>query len=146
MHSMITVASAAEAGNYDSVVVGLAPSMLSYEHLTTAFRVLLHHKPLIATHRAKYIRSAGTSSSNETLSLGPGPFAAALENAAGVHAEVVGKPSRAFFEAVIDSFDDSEFSIDASKGRIVIIGDDVETDLGGAAVELGLWRVLGESF
>ncbi|KAI0699465.1 HAD-like domain-containing protein [Cytidiella melzeri] len=126
--------------DYDSVVVGLAPSLFTYEHLNTAFRVLLDHKPLIATHRAKYIRSS-SSSSNDTLSLGPGPFVAALENAAGVKAEAVGKPSRAFFEAVIDSFHDSEISHN-SEGKVVIIGDDVETDLGGGAVELGLWRVL----
>ncbi|KAI0092858.1 haloacid dehalogenase-like hydrolase domain-containing protein 2 [Irpex rosettiformis] len=137
-------ANAADTTDYDSVVVGLAPSLFTYEHLNTAFRVLLGHKPLIATHRAKYIRSA-SSSANDSLSLGPGPFVAALENAASVQAEVVGKPSRTFFEAVIDSFDDAEFSTNASasKGeKIVIVGDDIETDLGGGAVEIGLWRVL----
>lgn len=132
---------------YDSVVVGLAPELFSYNHLNTAFRILLptstsSAKPLIATHRAKYVRTASKDASigHDTLSLGPGPFVAALENATGVQAEVVGKPSRAFFETVIASFQS-----DAHKtrpGLVAIIGDDVETDLGGAAVELGLWRVL----
>ncbi|THH02230.1 hypothetical protein EW026_g638 [Hermanssonia centrifuga] len=89
--------------------------MFTYEHLNTAFRILLSTppKPLIATHRAKYIP---------------------LEAATGVQAEVVGKPSRTFFEMVIDDFAEDEL---LPEGRIAIVGDDVETDLGGGAVELG---------
>lgn len=123
--------------------------MFTYEHLNTAFRILLPSdssppKPLIATHRAKYVRTAAKegTSEHDTLSLGPGPFVAALEAATGVHAETVGKPGRTFFETVIGSFG-FQTQVAHEGGRIVIIGDDVETDLGGAAVELGLWRVLG---
>lgn len=140
---------------YDSVVIGLAPSLLTYDNLTTAFRILIGEYtqsrsessstspkrtiPLIAAHTAQYIQS-----SSGALSLGPGPFIHALENAAGVRAEVVGKPSRAFFTTVIDDFDFSGVDKEMEqKGRIVIIGDDIQADLGGAAVELGLWRVLG---
>jgi len=63
---------------------------------------------------------------------------------------VVGKPEAAFFQMVIDDFgDSSKFLVDGELGpsmrsRIAVIGDDVEADLGGGAVELGLWRVLGE--
>jgi hypothetical protein len=126
-------------------------------------------KPIIATHRARYIRvspepsgqSTKASASSEknldnTLSLGPGPFVAALEAAAGAQAEVVGKPSRAFFESVVGSLPESAqssgsntlgniSSVDDQDGsKIAVIGDDVETDLGDGAIELGLWRVLGE--
>ena len=133
---------------YDSVIVGLAPEMFCYDHLNAAFRVLLPTatnpaRPLIATHRAKYIRTPSKDASMglETLSLGPGPFVAALEAATGGQAEVVGKPSRTFFETVIASF---KLGRDpGNTGKIVIVGDDIETDLGGAAKELGLWRVLG---
>lgn len=124
--------------------------MFTYEHLNTAFRILLPSssspaKPLIVTHRAKYVRTSTKDASGEhdTLSLGPGPFVAALETATGVHAEVVGKPSRAFFETVIASLDLEDIPESTKKGKIAIIGDDIETDLGGGAVELGLWRVLG---
>ncbi|GJE97266.1 HAD-like domain-containing protein [Phanerochaete sordida] len=138
---------APDGAPYDAVVLGLASSRLSYDGLSAAFRVLLAEPrpPLVATHRAKYVRTEDKASSsapegaNDTLALGPGPFVAALENAAGVQAEVVGKPTRAFFEAVIGSFGEDEMLPD---GKIAIIGDDVETDLGGGAVELGLWRVL----
>lgn len=129
---------------YDSVVVGLSPPHFHYDILTTAFRILKREAPyagdesppLIATHKAKYI-----SNSSNQLSLGPGPFVSALESAADVQAVVVGKPTRTFFQLVISSLDLPEDS--GVAGRIVVIGDDVEADLGGGAVELGLWRVLG---
>lgn len=125
--------------NYDCVVVGLSPPHFTYQTLTTAFRILKSPSntptPLIATHKAKYIQTP------TGLSLGPGPFVEALEHAAGVQAQVVGKPSRKFFELVINSFEPHEVN-GTDSGRIAIIGDDVEADLGGGALELGLYRVL----
>ncbi|KIM76977.1 hypothetical protein PILCRDRAFT_12342 [Piloderma croceum F 1598] len=136
---------------YDSVVIGLAPSLFTYEHLNTAFRVLVNEHetrrssssktviPLIATHKAKYIESA-----DGVLSLGPGPFVTALENASGLQAEIVGKPSRRFFQMVIDNLqsEELEHGMNGGVGEIAVIGDDVEADLGEGAIELGLWRIL----
>lgn len=139
--------------DYDAVVVGLAPNQFDYHHLNTAFRILTgehasrsplpsndSHRtpPLIATHKAKYLEST----SPPGLSLGPGPFVAALEYAAGVEAHVLGKPTKEFFAAVIDSLPQH---VHEAVGKIAIVGDDVEADLGGGAIGLGLWRVLGES-
>ena len=141
---------------FDCVVVGYAPSAFTYDNLNTAFRILVGEStvtaddrhpppskpiiPLIATHKARYLATSGG-----LLSLGPGPFVAALENAACSTAEVVGKPTRSFFETVIGNFDHDELvARDSEIGRIAVIGDDVEADLGEGAVELGLWRVLGE--
>ena len=138
---------------YDSVVIGLAPLAFDYSHLNAAFRILVgetqsamspsslksgFNLPLIATHKAKYIQTQFPPG----LSLGPGPFVTALENASGRKAFVVGKPTKAFFEAVISNFLPSELPKDRG-GKIAIIGDDVEADLGGGAIELGLWRILG---
>jgi len=131
-----------EDRGYDSVVVGLSPPHFRYDILTTAFRILKREAPyasleppsLIATHKAKYI-----SDSSNQLSLGPGPFVSALESAADVQATVVGKPTRAFFQLVISSLPENP----GVAGKIAVIGDDVEADLGGGAVELGLWRILG---
>jgi hypothetical protein len=91
----------------------------------------------------------------------------ALENASGARAHVVGKPTKEFFQMVIDDFTAEELPIPANiehgdgspkivglgtissssppifRGKIAVIGDDVEADLGGGAVDLGLWRVLG---
>ncbi|KAJ7080452.1 HAD-like domain-containing protein [Mycena epipterygia] len=139
---------------YDAVVVGLCPARLDYAHLNTAFRVLAREHPsrserqpvLIAAHAGRFLEA-----SSGGLALGPGPFVAALEYAvAGVKAQVVGKPSRAFFDAVIGDIDaygcvaggGASRSDVARESRIAIIGDDVEADLGGGALELGLWRVL----
>ncbi|KDR71145.1 hypothetical protein GALMADRAFT_254365 [Galerina marginata CBS 339.88] len=134
---------------YDSVVIGLAPGSFDYSHLNAAFRVLKGENipdlevgsskglPLIATHKAKYIQT------EDGLSLGPGPFVAALEHASGVTAHVVGKPTKDFFQMVINDFGGQipKQNINGS-GRIAMIGDDVESDLGGGALELGLWRIL----
>ncbi|KIK41473.1 hypothetical protein CY34DRAFT_24356 [Suillus luteus UH-Slu-Lm8-n1] len=130
---------------YDAVIVGFAPALMDYSHLNTAFRILVGEEdsqkgmgsedpgtiPLIALHKARYIESSGHGHV-----LGPGPFVAALERATDREAEVLGKPSRGFFETVIESLESDR------EGRIAVIGDDVETDLGGGAIELCLWRIL----
>ena len=159
--------------SYDAVVVGLAPTLLDYAHLNTAFRILIgedrprdlasqslpntkstsyteteppRRPPLIALHKVRYLEA-----SDHALSLGPGPFVLALEDAARTSATVVGKPTRAFFETVLRDLDrdlgDSaqHAGVDSQKRweGIAVIGDDVQADLGEGAIELGLWRVLG---
>jgi HAD superfamily hydrolase (TIGR01458 family) len=109
---------------HDCVVVGLAPSKLNYEQLNTAFRILRNDdhdnkKPLIAIHRANYLRDV-----DGELSLGPGPFVTALESVTNTSAVVMGKPSRAFFEsAAVDDIPLSE---------TCMIGDDAVQDIQGA--------------
>ncbi|KAH7888260.1 HAD-like domain-containing protein [Phlebopus sp. FC_14] len=124
--------------DYDAVVVGLAPDRLTYDHLNTAFRILVgehrslsqpprqqpthahepagHHapprKPLIALHKAHYLQS-----SDARLSLGPGPFVLALEAAARVRACVVGKPSRVFFEMAVRGFEGARAGESAHVGE-----------------------------
>ncbi|KAJ1673788.1 Haloacid dehalogenase-like hydrolase domain-containing protein 2, partial [Spiromyces aspiralis] len=71
---------------HNAVVVGLAPSKFNYYTLNQAFRLLLEGKPLVGIHKARYFASA----ENE-LSMGPGGFVTALEYAAGVKSELVGK-------------------------------------------------------
>ena len=66
--------------------------------------------------------------------LDAGAFVAGLEYAAGVEAEVVGKPSRAYFDAALAE-------LGASPHDAVMVGDDVEADVGGATAA-GLRGVL----
>ena len=54
-----------------------------------------------------------------------GAFVAALEYAAEVEAEVVGKPSRAFYQAALDE-------LGSRAEDAVMVGDDVASDIGGA--------------
>lgn len=138
------------------MVVGLAPTKFTYENLNVAFHILSNTSssnssqtpvPLLATHRARYVRS-----SSGDLSLGPGPFITALETAVGdgLTAETVGKPERKFFEVCLK---DLGIEIDGNNGQtktgclkienVAVVGDDIEADLAGGAIELGLQRILG---
>jgi HAD superfamily hydrolase (TIGR01458 family) len=83
---------------------------------------------LIALQKNRYWETAGG------LSLDAGPFVAALEYAIGRQAEVVGKPSPAFFELAL-----GELRLPAE--RAAMVGDDVEADVGGA-MEAGLAGIL----
>jgi HAD superfamily hydrolase (TIGR01458 family) len=59
------------------------------------------------------------------LSLDVGPFVTALEYAAATEAYVVGKPAPGFFDTTLAT-------IPAEPWRSVMVGDDVESDIGGA--------------
>ncbi|TFY63932.1 hypothetical protein EVG20_g6132 [Dentipellis fragilis] len=131
---------------YDSVVVAYTPSQFDYPVLNTAFRVLTHELPsqqptphtpvkpipLLATHASRYVQDT-----DGHLSLGPGPFVATLEYGAGIKAQVLGKPQKAFYDLVLGSL-----GTETSGGAIAMVGDDVQGDLTGGAIECGLWRVL----
>ncbi|PIA18890.1 hypothetical protein COEREDRAFT_38349 [Coemansia reversa NRRL 1564] len=117
---------------YNAVVLGLAPSKLDYGHLNQAFQAVLEGADLIGIHRAKYIATSKTQ-----LSLGPGPFVAALESATDKNAELVGKPARAFYQLAL-----ADMELLDEPQSVAMIGDDVLADLGGGAEELGLQRFL----
>jgi HAD superfamily hydrolase (TIGR01458 family) len=108
-----------EADGAPFVVVGDAGDGWTYESMNRAFRLLLDGAGLIALERDRYWRDA------DGLVLSAGPFVAALEYGAGVTAEVVGKPSPAFFRLALAD-------LGVSAGRAVMVGDDVATDIGGA--------------
>lgn len=96
--------------------------------LTGAFRALMAGAQLIVLgHNRYYARPEG-------LLLDVGAWSAALEYAADVDALVVGKPSRAFFAAAVRT-------IGVPAEETVMVGDDVEADVGGA-LEAGLHGVL----
>ena len=63
------------------------------------YRFLLNGAKLIAIHQAKYYKQL------DGLSLGPGPFVTALEQASGVTAECIGKPEASFFHSVLDDME-----------------------------------------
>ncbi|BEI82087.1 hypothetical protein CcaverHIS002_0212470 [Cutaneotrichosporon cavernicola] len=94
---------------------------------------------LIAPHRAAFSQGNATDTLPAGLNLGIGPYVAALEYASGVRAEVVGKPTRAFFELALARLREIGRAED---GEVAIVGDDVDNDLGGGARELGLQRIL----
>ncbi len=103
----------------DVVVIGGAEELLSYETMNRAFRMLMDGAALLAMHKNMYWRtSAG-------LQLDSGPFVYALEVAANKQATVFGKPAQAFFEQALHV-------LGVAQGEALMIGDDVENDVGGA--------------
>jgi phospholysine phosphohistidine inorganic pyrophosphate phosphatase len=115
-------------GSVDAVIVGDLGDGWDYDILNRAFRRLMDGAELIALQKNRYWETS------EGLSLDAGPFVSALEYATGREAEVVGKPSDAFFELAL-----SELGVGAD--RAAMVGDDVEADVGGA-MEAGLAGIL----
>jgi len=115
-------------GRADAVIVGDLGDRWDYAVLNQAFRQLMEGAHLIALQKNRYWETA------EGLSLDAGPFVAALEYAVGREAEVVGKPSPAFFELAL-----SDLGVGPSAAAMV--GDDVEADVGGA-LDAGIAGIL----
>jgi HAD superfamily hydrolase (TIGR01458 family) len=103
----------------DAVVLGDAGPYFTFDRLNTAFRLLMQGLPLLAMARNRYFQE----SDGPTIDLGA--FVAALEYAAGVKAEVIGKPAPAFFQAAL-----AELGV--APREAIMIGDDLRDDIGGA--------------
>lgn len=112
----------------NAVVLGLAEEKFDYAHLNQAFQLLLQGAPLLTMGRTRYFE-AGAG-----LQLDAGPFVAALEYAAGIEAQVLGKPSAQFFHAAV-----AELGLQPDE--VVMIGDDAASDVGGA-LAAGLRAIL----
>jgi HAD superfamily hydrolase (TIGR01458 family) len=122
------VALAGEGEEPDVVVVGGAGPEFGYRALNEVFGHLQRGARLVAMHRNLYWRT------DAGLQLDSGAFLLGLERAAGVGAEVVGKPSGAFFAAAL-----ARLGIGASEA--LMVGDDVEADV-LAAQRQGITGVL----
>lgn len=116
------------ASDADAVIVGDLGPAFGYDVLNHAFRQVMDGAELIALQKNRYWMRA------DGLSLDVGPFVAAIEFATGTEAYVVGKPARAFFaEALAD--------IGATSETTAMVGDDIESDIGGA-LHAGLVAIL----
>lgn len=115
-------------GAATAVVIGDAAEGFTYQALNAAFRALETGAEFLALARNRSFQDA-----DGALSLDAGPFVAALEYATGRQATVFGKPSPAFFAGALRS-------LGCAAGEAVMVGDDVEADVGGglAAGLLGL--------
>jgi len=82
-------------GGADAVVVGGAGGALTCERLNRAFRLLMEGAGLIALENDRYWMEG------DGPMLSAGPVVAAIEYAAGIEAEVIGKPSPAFFQRAL---------------------------------------------
>ena len=102
-----------------AVIVGDLGPAFGYAPLNRAFRLLMNGADLIALQKNRFWLTP------DGLSLDVGPFVAALEYASGREAVIVGKPAPAFFETVLAT-------LNVPPERAAMVGDDVESDVGGA--------------
>jgi HAD superfamily hydrolase (TIGR01458 family) len=108
-----------EEDTVDYVVVGDAGDAMTYQSLNLAFRLLNAGAGLIALEKDRYWMGP------DGLMLSAGPFVAALEYATGISAAVMGKPSRQFFDMALAA-------MGLPADQVMMIGDDIQTDIGGA--------------
>jgi HAD superfamily hydrolase (TIGR01458 family) len=118
----------------DAVLLGGADEseetaeVFSYDRLNQAYAELREGARLVCLHKNKWWQT------NRGPLLDSGAFVAGLEYAAGVEADIVGKPTPAYFEAALAE-------VEAAPAEAVMVGDDVEADIGGAKA-IGMRGVL----
>jgi HAD superfamily hydrolase (TIGR01458 family) len=113
-----------------AVVIGDLGEGWNFPTLNRALRLLMNDAaaPLVALGMTRFWRA------EDGLRLDAGAFVRALEYAAGRTAIVVGKPDPAFYATAVDA-------LDVPADRVVMIGDDIHTDIEGAQ-RAGLTGVL----
>lgn len=102
----------------DYVVVGDIGERWNYAVLNRAFRLLIEGAALIAVHKNRFWRT------EEGLQMDLGGFVAALEYAGAKQAQIIGKPSPAFFELALQD-------LGLPADQVAIVGDDIDADIGG---------------
>jgi HAD superfamily hydrolase (TIGR01458 family) len=112
----------------DAVVLGDLGDGFTAAVLNEAFRALIDGAALVALQHNRYWRS------DHGLMLDVGAYSAALEYAAQVDATVVGKPAPRFFDQALAA-------LGVGSADALMVGDDVEADVGGA-LEAGIDAVL----
>ena len=106
--------------NPEAIILGDIYKDFNWESLNKAFELLSNNNSiLIALHKNKYCKR------NDKIALDLGPFVSSLEYATSKKAIVIGKPEKKFFDLAINSFN-------LSKKQILMIGDDIDSDIGGA--------------
>lgn len=102
----------------DFIIIGDIGEKWSYSLLNSAFNQLMDGAKLIAIHKNRYWQT-------ETgLKMDIGGFVTALEYASDQQAMLIGKPATAFFHAALHD-------MKLAPEQVVIIGDDIESDIGG---------------
>jgi HAD superfamily hydrolase (TIGR01458 family) len=104
-----------------SVIIGDIGEAWDFPTLNRAFRLLMADPQpvLIALGMSRYAQG------RDGLVLDVAPFIKALEHAADCEAVVMGKPANAFFDAAVRK-------LGTSAAEVVMIGDDIRGDVGGA--------------
>lgn len=95
------------------------PMNWNYDLLNRIFNMVIRGAEMIALHKGKFWQT------EDGLQMDIGAFVAGLEYVTGQTATVIGKPSRTFFETAL-------LDIGVKPARAAMIGDDIDSDIGGA--------------
>jgi HAD superfamily hydrolase (TIGR01458 family) len=112
----------------DFVVVGDLGDDVSFESMNRAFQKLLSGSELLALQKNRYWLS------DKGYTLDAGAWVAMLEFAANKKGQIIGKPSPHFFALALSD-------LNLSPEKVIMVGDDIESDIGGAQ-RLGINGVL----
>jgi len=106
--------------NANTVLLGFDRKM-DYAALTTAIETILHHGArFIALHKNRLYKNA-----DGTFEPGLGAWVAAIEHATRTQAEIIGKPSKTYFDTALRR-------LGCNPKETVMISDDPVGDLAGA--------------
>jgi HAD superfamily hydrolase (TIGR01458 family) len=108
-----------------AVIVGDSPDELTHANLNLAFRLVRNGARLIGMHRNPWWLTP------DGPTLDSGAYVTGLEFAAGVRAQIVGKPAAAFFSIAVAALRRDVAARDGRlrRSEIAIVGDDVRTDV-----------------
>jgi HAD superfamily hydrolase (TIGR01458 family) len=112
----------------DVVILGGAGPEFDYPTLNRVFRLAMDGTPVVAMHRNLYWKT------EEGLQLDTGAMLGAIEQAAGIHAAVAGKPAPACFKAALEV-------LGLGPDEVMMVGDDIDADVMGAQA-VGIETVL----
>ena len=103
-----------------AVIIGDIYKEFNWASLNHVFQLIRNNECLlIALHKNKYCKREGR------IALDLGPFVTALEYASNKNAIVIGKPEKDFFDLAIRS-------LNLNKNEILMIGDDIISDIKGS--------------
>jgi HAD superfamily hydrolase (TIGR01458 family) len=112
----------------DYIVVGDIGAGWAYPLMNEVFHCLMNGAKLIAIHKNRFWQTGCG------LQMDIGGFIDALEYASGVKAMLIGKPAKDFFRMAV-----RDMGLDPAE--VVMIGDDIDADVGGAQ-QAGLGGIL----
>lgn len=101
------------------IVVGDIGNAWTYTMLNEVFNAMMHGAKLIAIHKNRFWQA------EQGLQMDIGAFIDGLEYASGKQAMMIGKPAKDFYRAALDV-------MQLSAKNVVMIGDDIDVDIGGA--------------
>jgi HAD superfamily hydrolase (TIGR01458 family) len=112
----------------DFIVLGDIGEQWNLDLINRLFNAMHNGAQLIALHKNRFWQTA------DGLKADIGLFVAGLEYVTGQTAQIMGKPTAAFFQRVLDS-------VGSTAAQALLVGDDLDSDVGGAQA-MGIKGVL----